>query len=419
MPASKRILVIGAGVVGLSTACYAARMGHTVTVLERGNINEDGCSFGNAGYITPSHFIPLAAPGMVAKGLKWMWNPESPFYIKPRFDPDLFDWAWKFYRASTQSAVDRVAPYLLALNLAGRACYVDLARETSNNFGLMQDGLLLLCRTEETLHHEAHLAQTATKLGLTTEILDARALAAREPNVRMDAAGAVYYKEDCHFTPSLVMASLTGLAKQAGVRLVDQTEIVDWRFSGPSVAAVIAERDEFSADEYVLCGGSWTPSIARRLGLSLPMQAGKGYSLTLPRPRSLPKYPAIFVEARVAVTPMGSSLRVGGTMEIAGIDARINPPRIRGLINSVKRFYPEFTDDDFAGIPPWCGLRPCSPDGLPYVGRVRKFRNLTIAAGHAMLGMSLGPITGKLVAESLSGVPTSLPLDPLSPDRYS
>jgi D-amino-acid dehydrogenase len=419
MASNKHILIVGGGIIGLCTAYYSVRRGHRVTIVERGKANEDGCSFGNAGYITPSHFVPLAAPGMVAKGFKWMWNPGSPFYIKPSLDGDLLRWGWKFIRASRQPVVDRVAPFLLGLNLASRACYEELAEESSNDFHLVKEGLLLLCMEQQTLDHEARLAEEATRLGLTTEVLDARQLAAREPNVRMNAAGAVYYAEDCHFTPKLLMASLTARLRKAGVNVIEEEEVIGWRSSGQSIGAVVTTRDEFSADEYVLCGGSWSPSIVRQLGISLPMQAGKGYSLTLPKPRSLPRFPAIFVEARVAITPMGTSLRVGGTMEIAGMGMNINPPRIRGLINSVRRFYPEFSDDDFRNIPPWCGLRPCSPDGLPYVGRFRNYRNLSVATGHAMLGMSLGPITGKLMAETLSGVPPSMNMAELSPDRYA
>jgi D-amino-acid dehydrogenase len=176
---------------------------------------------------------------------------------------------------------------------------------------------------------------------------------------------------------------------------------------------------EFSADEYVIAGGSWSPLMSRALGLRLPMQAGKGYSLTLPKPRQLPGVCSILAEARIAVTPMGGGLRFGGTMEIAGLDEAINPVRVLGIIKAVPRYLPEFTPDDFAGIPPWSGLRPCSPDGLPYLGRTGKFANLTIATGHAMMGLSLGPITGRLVAEVLSGEQPSHDLKLLSPDRYA
>src|SRR5437762_12746756 len=198
------------------------------------------------------------------------------------------------------------------------------------------------------------------------------------------------------------MRFMRGLQKELeklGVRLLWQTEIIGWRTGHDHIEAAKTTRGEFGADEYALCSGAWSPSIAGELGLRLPMQAGKGYSLTLPHPPQLPQICAICTEARVAVTPMGNSLRVGGTMEIAGLNERINPVRVRGIIKSFCRYYPSFTPADFKDIQPWCGLRPCSPDGLPYIGRPRRYKNLTVATGHAMMGLSLGPITGRLTAE--------------------
>ena len=180
-----------------------------------------------------------------------------------------------------------------------------------------------------------------------------------------------------------------------------------------------ASRGEFAADEFILCGGSWSPVLARELGLKIPIQAGKGYSLTLTQPRELPQLCSIFTEARVAVTPMGASLRFGGTMEIAGLNEDINPVRVQGIIKSVPKYFPKFTPEDFDGIQPWRGLRPCSPDGLPYLGRTAKFSNLILATGHAMMGMSLSPITGQLVSEIVSGEKPSFDLNLLSPDRFA
>ena len=185
------------------------------------------------------------------------------------------------------------------------------------------------------------------------------------------------------------------------------------------IAAVQTLKGEFSADEIILCGGSWSPLLAHQLGLKIPIQAGKGYSLTLPQPRELPQLCSIFTEARMAVTPMGSSLRFGGTMEIAGLNEDINPARLRGILKAVPKYFPEFAMDDFLGIQPWRGLRPCSPDGLPYLGRTTQFSNLILATGHAMMGMSLSPITGQLVGEIVSGEKPSFDLSLFSPDRYA
>ena len=398
--------------IGCSAAYYLAQRGHRVTVVDRGTPEHENCSFGNAGYICPSHFVPLAAPGMVKLGLKWMWNPESPFYIKPRLNRELFDWGIKFWRAANAQHVVRSAPLLRDLGLASRACFEEMAEQF--DFGLMKRGCLMLCKTEERLEEEAEIAEEAHALGLKAEVLGPKQASALDPNIQMDIAGAVYFPQDCHLTPRLFIYGLRERLEKSGVKFLWKTEVAGLRADGPRIAEIV---DGIKADEYVLAAGSWSPGLAKTL--ALPMQAGKGYSLTLTKPRELPQVPAIFLEARVAVTPMGSSLRFGGTMEIAGINEEINPARIRGITNSVSNYYPNFRPEDFRDVKPWCGLRPVTPDGLPYIGRTRRYENLTIATGHAMLGLSLGPITGKLVAEVLSGEKPSIDMALLDPDRYS
>jgi D-amino-acid dehydrogenase len=415
----KHILIIGGGIIGLSSAYYAVQRGHRVTLLERGQANHNGCSFGNAGLITPSHFVPLAAPGIVAKGIKWMLNPESPFYVKPRMNRELWDWGWKFYRAANHAHVVRSAPLLRDLSFASRSCFEDLASSLGNDFGFQERGIIMLCKTEHGMEEEAKTAEYAHQLGIPAEVLTKEQAAKIDPDVRMDIVGAVYFPKDAHLSPGHFMACMTQELLQQSVQFQWETEVTGWRVTGNRVQNVVTSRGEFNADEYVLCGGAWSPGTLRGLSISLPMQAGKGYSFTLEHPRELPHLPAIFVEARVAVTPLGNALRFGGTMEIAGIDERVNPARIRGILKSVPKYFPSFTADDFRGIQPWCGLRPCTPDGLPYVGRFSRYENLSTATGHAMLGVSLGPITGKLMAEVLSEDNPSISIEALSPDRYS
>ena len=416
---SKRVVIIGSGVIGLCSAYYAARRGHHVTIIEREPEQRDGCSFGNAGMIVPSHFIPLAAPGMVALGLKWMWNPESPFYIQPRLSRDLLDWGWKFWRAANGAQVQRAAPLLRDLSFASRACFEELAALPGNDFGLVKKGLLMLCKTQHALHDEAKTAERARALDIPAEVLDARQTAELDPGVRMSVAGSVYFPKDCHLAPDRFMAGLQTQLQQLGAQVVWETHVTGWALESGRIAAVRTTRGDFAADEFVLACGSWSPVAARGLGLAIPMQAGKGYSLTLSQPRQLPQICAIFTEARVAVTPMNGRLRFGGTMEIAGLNEDINPVRVRGILKSVPHYYPEFTEQDFKGVQPWRGLRPCSPDGLPYLGRTGRFNNLTVATGHAMMGLSLGPITGRLVSEIVSGERPSLEIGLLDPDRYA
>lgn len=425
--ASKHILIIGGGIVGLSIAHFCRRAGHRVTLIERylDSPTRDCCSLGNAGYVSPSHFIPLAAPGMVATGLRMMRNPRSPFYIKPRLSLDLFRWGIHFMRACTPEHVERSAPLLRDLNLASRACYEELARERNNDFGFVRRGLLMLCKSQNTLDHEIQLGAHGKSLGVPGEYLSPADTAKLEPALRTSILGSVFFPDDAHLSPMKFVPALAASIQHDGVDLRWNTPAIDWQLashsrSGPRrVAAVRTPTGTIEADEYVIAGGSWSPAIGSTLGVRLPMQAGKGYSLTMPSPKHLPSVSAILTEARVAITPMGTSLRFGGTMEIAGMDESINPQRVQGIIDAVPNYLPDFAPADFAGITPWRGLRPVSPDGLPYVGRCRKYSNLSVAAGHAMLGLSLGPITGKLMSQLLSAATPDIDLALLSPDRYA
>jgi len=368
--------------------------------------------------IVPSHFVPLAAPGMVALGIKWMWNPESPFYIKPRFDPHLLRWGWNFWRAANPGRVARAAPLLRDLHLASRGCFEEFAA-SGEDFGLTRKGLLMLCKTERALEEEAALALKARELGVPAEVIGPRQIATLDPGARVDVAGAVYFPKDCHLTPSRFMDSLQRSLERAGVSFLWNTEIAGWR-TGPSrIETVRTNHGELTAEEFVLAGGVWSEGVAASLGLRLPMEAGKGYSVTLPKPRESPQICSILCEARVAVTPMDGQLRVGGTMEIAGLDESINQRRVNGILKALPRYYPAFQPEDFRGLPAWSGLRPCSPDGLPYLGRARRYNNLVVATGHAMMGVSLGPISGLLAAELLSNDNVPIDISLLNPDRYN
>ena len=419
MTKPREVVVIGAGIVGLCSAYYLLERGHRVTILERGEPDHDCCSLGNAGFISPSHFVPLAAPGIVVKALRWMGDPESPFYIHPRFDVALVAWGIRFWRASSRERAEKAAPLLRDLNLQSRALYEALAVRTGNAFDLRREGLLVLLQSKRGLEEEAALAERSRALGMPAEVLDAAQVRALEPGLTFDVQGGVRYPLDAHLTPQRLVAAMTKLVQERGANLVWGAGVTSWRWSQSSVTAAVTPKGEFGGDEFVLAAGSWTPIAAKALGVRLPMQPGKGYSLTLDTPRSQPRHSLILQEARVAVTPMGSSLRVGGTMELAGYDLRIHPPRIRGLIRSLCRYLPTYRPEDFSSVQPWCGLRPCTPDGLPYVGRTRRQPNLIVASGHAMMGVSMAPITGTLVAEIVSGEPPSVDLSGLDPGRFA
>jgi D-amino-acid dehydrogenase len=428
----KSVVVIGGGIIGLSCAWEAARSGMQVTIIDRQAEHEDTCSNKNAGMIVPSHIVPLAAPGMISLGLKMLFQPGGAFAIRPRLSADLIRWGLQFIRSANAGHVKRSAPLLRDLHLASRQGFLDwqdrLGGREGGDFGLVTKGLFMLCQTQAALDHEASLAELSRELGVPAEVIDANEVARLDPGADVDIQGAVYFPQDCHLRPHDLLAALKAELVQLGAEFRWQTEACGWRKSenGSTIEALKLAGPESNgagewqeADAFVLAGGAWSPESVKDLDLRMPMQAGKGYSVTLPNPPQLPEICSLLTEARVAVTPVGESLRIAGTMEIAGLDRSINRSRLRGIFSAVPRYYPAFADVDFDELEVWSGLRPCSPDGLPYLGRAKNADNLIVATGHAMIGLSLAPVTGKLVGEMLRGEALSIGIEALAPGRFS
>lgn len=412
-----KIGIIGGGIIGLSSAYYLSKAGHEVTIIEQGEM-KDGCSFGNAGMIVPSHIIPLAAPGMISKGVRWMFNSKSPFYVKPRLNGSLIKWGYYFYRNSTEAHVKKSAVALKEISLLSKAMYQQLAKELPFDFGYQERGLLMLYQTKETEHEEAETAALANKHGIEAHVLSAQEVQKLEPDVKVSARGGVYFPGDAHLTPQALVNQLTGYLKTQGLKILDRTSVTDFELSSGSVRTINTDKGAYQFDQVVLATGSWSGIVASKLSLDLPMQAGKGYSFTLKDVTKNVRVPSIFLEARVAVTPMGNTLRFGGTMEITGIDHSISMNRVQGIVDSIPKYYPEMKVATPTPNEVWHGLRPCSPDGLPYVGRSKALKNMVVATGHSMMGLSLGPGTGKLVSEIVDSSKPSISIEPFDPERF-
>lgn len=415
----KNVVVIGGGLIGFSAAYQLLKRGMRVTLIERGSEADASCSTGNAGMVVPSHFVPLAAPGMIWKGIRWMFDPESPFSIRPRPSWELISWGLKFYNAASPARVKRAMPVLRDMALRSRTIFSELSETEGFNFGLQKKGLLMLCKTREALGHEAEIAATAKLLGVVAELLDAEAVLAKDPAIQMNVIGGVYFAQDCHLDPARFLGDLRSQVRRLGGEIRWGEEVKDFRQSGAKVeAAILKNGDEISGDEFVICGGAWSPSVGKKLGLHLPMQAGKGYSVTHPDPPALPSVCSLLNEARVAVTPMGGKLRIGGTMEIVGLDESVNRRRLNGILKSIGDYFPQLMATDFSGLEVWSGLRPCSPDGMPYIGRADRRENVVVATGHSMLGLSLAPVSGEMVADLITGATMKYDMALLNPDRY-
>lgn len=418
----KKVLIAGGGIVGLSCAWYLCEAGHEVTIVDQ-SILTDGCSFGNAGMIVPSHFIPLAAPGMVSKGIRWMFNSRSPFFVRPRFNMDLFKWGFEFMRHANSKHVERSIPALKELSLLGKKCYQDWNRSMPFRFGYEERGLMMLYKNHHTQQEEMETAEVANSIGIEARVLNKQQVQDLEPDVRVDVLGGVYFPGDAHLNPRLLVEQMISNLRSRGVKILEEHTIRNFEYSAGKLRKVdltdaSSKPVQIGFDDFVLATGSWSGLLAKQLKLTMPMQAGKGYSFTLPEVEKNARIPSIFLEARVAVTPMGSSLRFGGTMEIVGVDHRINMERVRGIVESIPQYYPDMNVEmpELKSI--WHGLRPCTPDGLPYIGRSKKIKNLVVATGHAMMGLSLAPATGLLVSELVGEQKTSMSLGGFDPDRY-
>jgi D-amino-acid dehydrogenase len=412
-----KVTIVGGGIIGLCSAYYLQKQGDEVTVIESGDIT-DGCSFGNMGYMSPSHFVPLASPGIIAEGLKHMLSSSSPFYVKPRLNMDLMKWGYHFYKSSNAATVKKHAPHLNNILMLSRHLMNDIRNEIGDVFEMEDKGCLMMCKKESTLEHEFHLADDAEKLGLKVERLDRAAVQALEPDVELDVAGAVLFKDDAHFNPGKLMIALKNYLDQKGVHFQLNTTVSGFEKSNNKVTAVITDKGKFDCENLIIATGSWLPIVSKMLGIKLLLQPGKGYSYTYPYIEKNIKFPAILVDGRCAITPWGHQLRLGGTMEISGINSKVLVKRMEGVFNSAKDFYPGLKID----FPPvdkiWSGLRPVTPDGLPYIGKTSKFENVIFAGGHAMLGISEGAGTGLLVSQLVENKKTEIDMSAFQVERF-
>lgn len=413
-----KIVVVGAGMIGVCSAYYLRKKGFDVTIVDEGD-GLDNCSFGNAGFFSPSHMIPLASPGIISQGLKWMINPESPFYIKPSLNLDLIQWCWKFYRASSQKVVDRAVPILNQMLMESRGLIEEILEESKIKAGFDNKGLLMYCKSQHVLDEEAEMAELGRKCGQNVDVLSSSEAAKLNPGLEIDTVGAVHFKNDAWFTPSSFMEKFKSFLKDQGVKFQLKTKVVGVESSDSKITHLITENGDIEADQVVMATGSWTAKVLKKLGVKILLQGGKGYSFIVPKPPVMPKTASIFTEARVAITPTEHGLQFAGTMEVNGLDLSINPRRVKGIQKSIPDYFPQFKGESFEGCETWAGLRPCSPDGLPYIGKTNKFDNLIVATGHAMLGVSLGPITGQLVAEIANDEQPHIDDTLLKVDRYS
>ena len=411
-----KVTIVGGGIIGLTSAYYLQKAGLSVEIIERGE-GERGCSFGNAGYISPSHFIPLASPGIISEGIRYMMNSRSPFYIKPRLDLGLIKWGIEFWKSSSAEKSHKNALELHKLLQLSRKKSIELAEEHDNPFALEQKGCMMMYRKESTAHHEEEMAKEANALGIKTTAFDKKQLKDAEPLISDAVLGGVLYDEDCHIDPALYMTFMQDLLIKNGVKIHYNEEVVRIVKNGDKVTSVITKNKKYDFDQLLVATGAWLPVLTKDLGFSLLLEAGKGYSTTIDKPENTLKRPAILVDDRIALTPLGKKIRIGGTMEIAGINDKINMSRVEGIIDAVNHNMALYVNVP-ASEKVWYGLRPCSPDGLPYIGNVSSYSNLFFAGGHAMLGVTLAAGTGYTLAQLMQNSQADIDMNPFRIDRF-
>lgn len=398
---SQSVIVIGGGVVGTACAYYLNKAGWNVTIVEQKTIGS-GASHANCGLVCPSHVLPLAGPGVMGKTLRAMLSPNSPFSIKPRFDPALWKWLLQFTGYCNQQAMLSAGHAIQSLLNESRRLYDELFAEEALDAEWQTEGLLFPFLTEAAMNHYQHTDELLGQhFGMHAVRYSGDELVKLEPALKPGLAGGWHYEGDAHLRPDKLMSSWRRLLESRGVVIREQCEFRGFASLNQKATRAITNQGDIEAGTFIVATGAWTPLLNQQLGCNILIQPGKGYSMTMPRPKVCPKIPLIFEEHRVAVTPMESGYRLGSIMEFAGYDTSINPRRLQMLKSGAAHYLDEPTAEPVQEE--WYGWRPMTPNSLPVIDRPKVYENVMVAAGHNMLGLSMATGTGRLVTDLLTG----------------
>jgi len=409
------VLIVGGGAIGVCSAYYLAEQGASVSLVEMKEV-ASGCSRSNAGLIVPSYIIPLASPGVLSQGLKWMLKSDSPFYIKPRLDLSLFHWLWRFRKACGLRRMPGAMQTLRELISASSRLFQDLIVKESLACGYRHRGWLMVYKTDRGINKAREEARLLQHYNVEARLLSKDETIAMEPMLKPDISGGIFYPEDSHLDPAKFVRAVADTLSKKGVEIHEHTEAIEFETSRNSIVAVRTTAGIFRPKQVLLAAGSWSSALGRKLSMSLALQPGKGYSVSIKKPDPCPGIPLYLSETKVAVTPLDDTLRFGGTLEFVGMDFCQNERRVNAIKHAAGEYLARMENLESGEI--WSGLRPCSPDGLPLIGRNRSLNNFIVATGHGMLGISLAPITGKLISQLACSQVPDIDITPVSLARF-
>lgn len=409
------VLVLGGGAIGLACALTLLEAGRSVTVLDQGRVG-GGSSHGNCGTLTPSHAMPLAQPGMVATALRWLMKPDAPLRIKPGFDPALWRWLLGFAAHCNLRDCLRATAAKAPLLVRSRQLIEALVRERGLDCEFDALGTLYVFRDPRGFEHLRQEVAVLAEYGIAAEPMDGATTLAYEPALKPGVAGSVLFPGDGQLRPDRYVAELARLVRESGGTIVEGTRIDGLVRDGGRIVSVATDAGAYEARDIVYALGAWSPAFAKPLGVRIPIQPGKGYSITYTRPERCPRIPLSLKEPSVCVTAWGSGYRLGSTMEFAGYDTRLNRTRLDALRRGAAEFLHE--PEGASMVEEWYGWRPMTPDDLPLLGRVPEVSNVVMATGHGMLGISLSAVTAQIVGDVVTGAPPSFDLAPFSPARF-
>jgi len=416
MTTKSDVLIIGGGPVGLSCAYYLLKSGRELTLIDAKEIGK-GSGSGNAGHIVPSHIIPLAAPGVVTSALKWMLDPaHSPFGMKVSLNPNYISWLLKFVFSCNEANMQRSIKPLNDLGQLSAKNFAQIVAEEKFDCSYQEKGLLFLYKTEKAFHDGQHEGEFMQKHGIPVSVYDKTKIHEVEPAALDDVIGGVHFTGDAHLNPAVFLKLLSDRVRAMGAEMLENTPVTGFESANGKITKVKTSAGDFEAEQIILAAGAFSPSVARDLKLNIPIQPARGYSMTMSATKTMPRHALILGERRIAVSPMGGVLRFTGRLEVGNYSMEPNPVWIERIENSAREYLR--LDEKLDVKETWAGLRPTTPDGVPIIGRSQNYSNLILATGHAMLGLSLGPGTGQVVAELVNGQQPAFSLSPMRLERF-